>query len=197
MPRLVDHAARRQEIAEALWRVVRRDGVHEVSVRTVADEAGTSPGALRHYFASQDELLGFALRAVVDRAAARFARLSQSLAGPRLGVRILEELLPLDTERTEEVQVYLALVARSATDPALRLVRDQAEVLVAATVADAVRLVLGDGAVMPSAGLATYHLVDGLALHGATWPERYPPEHLREVLRAHLATLVHSSEQGD
>ena len=50
MPRVVDHAVRRQELAEALWRVVRRDGVHEVSVRTVADEAGTSPGALRHYF---------------------------------------------------------------------------------------------------------------------------------------------------
>ena len=49
---------------------VRRDGVHEVSVRTVADEASTSPGALRHYFATQDELLGFALRAVVDRASA-------------------------------------------------------------------------------------------------------------------------------
>jgi AcrR family transcriptional regulator len=80
VPRLVDHAARRQEIAEALWRVVRRDGVHEVSVRTVADEAGTSPGALRHYFASQDELLGFALRAVVDRAAARYAFVDRAAA---------------------------------------------------------------------------------------------------------------------
>jgi AcrR family transcriptional regulator len=196
VPRIVDHALRRQELAEALWRVVRRDGVHEVSVRTVADEAGTSPGALRHYFATQDELLGFALRAVVDRAATRFERLSATLTGASLGVRMLEELLPLDAERTEEVQVYLALVARSAADPALRRVRDEAEALVAAAVDEAVRLVLGDGPERPAAGPSTYHLVDGLALHGATWPERYPPAHLREVLHAHLTVLARDAERG-
>jgi AcrR family transcriptional regulator len=41
--------------------VIRRDGVAAASVRAVAREAGTSMGALRHWFATQDELLHFAM----------------------------------------------------------------------------------------------------------------------------------------
>ena len=91
MPRIVDHAVRREDLARALWRVVRRDGLHAVSVRTVAAEAGTSASALRHYFASQDELLAFALRSIVARAQARLRQLgeippsaSSSLPTPRI-----------------------------------------------------------------------------------------------------------------
>lgn len=36
----------------------------------------------------------------------------------------------------------------------------------------------------------TYHLVDGLALHATLWPLRYPPEHIRAVLAAHLDSLI-------
>ena len=162
-----------------------------MSVRTVATEAGTSPGALRHYFSTQDELWAFALRAVVDRATARFTRFAASLDGRELGLRVLEELLPLDAERSEEVQVYLALVARSGADPVLRAARDEAETLLASAVEQAVRLILGEKAGHTAdAVTATYHLLDGLALHGATWPERYPAEHLRGALHAHLDRIA-------
>src|SRR5690606_38395555 len=40
MPRHVDHTRRREEIASALWRVVQRDGMRAVSVRSVAKEGG-------------------------------------------------------------------------------------------------------------------------------------------------------------
>ncbi|HLR93636.1 MAG TPA: TetR family transcriptional regulator [Jiangellaceae bacterium] len=68
MPRLIDHDERRERFAEATWRVILRDGVGGVSVRTVAAEAGHSTGSLRHVFASQSQLLVFALQLVVDRA---------------------------------------------------------------------------------------------------------------------------------
>lgn len=55
-------------LAEALWRVVRRDGVAAATVRSIAAEAGWSPGALRHYFSTQAELLAFAMEHVIARA---------------------------------------------------------------------------------------------------------------------------------
>src|SRR5690606_41716840 len=67
MPKVVDHDARRQELAEATWRLIRREGLEAVSVRKVAREAGVSPGSLRHYFTSQSELLAYALRMVGER----------------------------------------------------------------------------------------------------------------------------------
>ena len=59
MPKIVDHEVRRRELAEAVWRVIVRDGVGDVSIRSVAAEAGWSSGALRHYFSTRAELLAF------------------------------------------------------------------------------------------------------------------------------------------
>ena len=67
MPKLVDHEERRRELGDAVWRVIRSRGVDGASIRTVAHEAGWSPGALRHYFSTQSELLTFAMQMVVER----------------------------------------------------------------------------------------------------------------------------------
>lgn len=50
MPKVVDPQARRDALSRALWKVVQRDGIGAVSVRSVAAEANCSPSALRHYF---------------------------------------------------------------------------------------------------------------------------------------------------
>lgn len=195
VPRLVDHATRRSELAEALWQVVREQGIHHVSVRTVAARAGVSPSALRHYFTTQEELLGFALQSVVDRATARVLPQLPRLRGRSGAHAVLEQLLPLDPDRRDEVEVYLAFNIRAHQDPALRAIRDEAEAASRRAVRHALRLLAEDGAL--GAGRdpdeqadQTYPLVDGLALHGTLWPDRYPPAHLRQVLHAHLGELA-------
>lgn len=195
MPRLVNHAVRRQELARALWRVVRRDGLAAVSVRTVALEADTSPGSLRHYFATQDELLGFALESVIDRATDRIGPLLRSARSPAGVERVLEEFLPLDEERRDEVEVYLAYATRALVHPALRVLRDSAEAQSSAVVRQCVQVLadagaLGAGRSVEDEGSLLWHLVDGLALHGTLWPDRYSPGALQAVLRTHLDQLT-------
>jgi len=68
IPKIVDHEARRAELAEALWRVLQRDGMKGVTVRAVSAEAGWSRDAVDHYFAGKRELLTYACRLAVDRA---------------------------------------------------------------------------------------------------------------------------------
>lgn len=50
VPRTIDRDARKEQLAEAVWRVVRERGIGAVSVRTVAEEAGVVVGSLRHVF---------------------------------------------------------------------------------------------------------------------------------------------------
>ena len=193
MPRVVDHELRRSQLAEALWQVVREQGIHQVSVRTVAARAGTSPSALRHYFATQDELLAFALRSTVERVTARLVPLLPGLRGRDGAQQLLEQLLPLDADRRDETQVYLAFVVRAHLDPSLRAIRDEAEAGSRRAARHAVQLLADDGP-LPGRELEaltdrTYALVDGLALHGTLWPDRYPPEHLRRTLSGHLDAL--------
>jgi AcrR family transcriptional regulator len=61
MPRHADHGERRGHIVEALLRVAGERGLEAATLREVAREAGVSMGAVQHYFASTDEMLGYAL----------------------------------------------------------------------------------------------------------------------------------------
>jgi AcrR family transcriptional regulator len=191
----VDHAVRRQDLAAALWRVVRDDGIHQVSVRTVATAAGTSPSALRHYFATQDELLGFALQTMIGRVRQRLEPVLPTLRGRDGALRLLEELLPMDAERRDELAVYIAFLGRAHADPRLTAIRDDAEAQSRSAVRYAVGLLedaalLGAGRDAEAETDRLYPMVDGLALHGALWPDRYPPAHLRTVLRRHLEEMT-------
>ncbi len=49
--------ARRQSLIEATARVLARDGATGASVRTIAVEAGVSPGLVSHYFAGIEALI--------------------------------------------------------------------------------------------------------------------------------------------
>jgi AcrR family transcriptional regulator len=113
VPKIVDPVERRLAVAAAVWRVVRRDGLAQASVRNVAREAGLSAGALRHYFATQSELLAFTLRMIMERIERRIAALPAEPDPRRRAELVLAELLPMDAERAAENEVWLAFTARA------------------------------------------------------------------------------------
>lgn len=107
MPKDVDHDERREELLEAVWRVVARDGIERATIRAIARETGWSSGVLAHYFADKDDIIDSALRLMYERIAARW---EVKLAG-LTGVRALHELvldnLPLDDERELETKFLM------------------------------------------------------------------------------------------
>jgi AcrR family transcriptional regulator len=123
MPRLIDHARREDELAEAVWRVIRREGASGVSVRTVAAEAGLSTGSLRHSFPSRIDLMAHATALVARRIAERIGSRRGDADPRRRVIRVLAERLPLDDARRAEAEVTAALLADAASHPRLREVR--------------------------------------------------------------------------
>lgn len=188
MPKIVDHGARRAELARAMWRVVYRDGVGAATVRSIAAEAGWSPSALRHYFTTQTDLLVFAMEHVQAEAAERIAAGDRSGSPREVAQRILEQLLPLDRQRVREAEVWLLLAARAQTDPGARARTAEADDGIRRAVEFAVVLLTGEPA---AAEVARLHaLLDGLALHALLYPERMPARRARELLGAHLDALA-------
>ena len=189
MPRQVDPEQRRAELAEAVWTVIRRDGLQRASVRNVAREAGLSMGSLRHYFATQSELLCFAMQLVGDRARAR-VRALQPAADPRATAeRLLQELVPLDDERRAEAEVWLALV-----DPGQRAIHQRIHDELNGACATALTLLADAGLTpanldIPLEATRLHALLDGLAVHAVMRPEQVPPERIRAVIARHLDTL--------
>ncbi|MFI6584067.1 TetR/AcrR family transcriptional regulator [Embleya sp. NPDC050493] len=193
MPKLVDPEERRRELAEAVWRVIRRDGLEHASVRNVAREANLSMGSLRHYFASQDDLLTFALRLIIDRIEARIAALPP-LGDPRARAeQVLAELLPLDAERRAENEVWLAFTARSLVHPELSALRDEGYETLRSGCAGLIRALLPAGTPEPALDLETdrlHALLDGLAVHAAMRPALVGSDRMRSIVAAHLDALT-------
>ena len=191
----MDAEQRRLELAEAVWRVVRRDGLPHASVRNVAREAGMSMGALRHWFGTQDELLSFAMTLVMARARVRAETVARTAGGSvRARVHaVLEETLPLDDDRRAEAEVWLAFIARTLVDPALAEVRDRFYVGLRELTEQAVAALVATGETRSAldVGVEADRLaavLDGLALQALTRP--LDTGRVRSILRAHLDELV-------
>ena len=187
MPKQVDHAQRREELAGALWRLVMREGIEAASLRRVAAEAGWSMGSLRHYFETQPDLLAFAMELVVERVNERVSTLDPEAPPRRIAEGLLHQVLPLDPERCAEMQVWLAFTTRALVDPRLRELRDGAHEALRGLCRNAVELL---GADDPEREAERLHaLVDGLALHAVHAPDVTTPERQVELLAAHLDSL--------
>jgi len=195
MPKVVDHEERREQIADALWTVVRRDGYESVSVRSVAAELGMSTGALRHYFGSQDELIAFAMRSLMERIRARIVAVAATADGLEGALAVLEEVLPLDAQRHAESEVWLALVAASRTQPALRALADESHRALRGLCDSVVRVAAAAGSRDLDLAAETdrlHALVDGLALHGTLYPRMLPRTRIRAAIRKHVVELAGS-----
>lgn len=211
MPKVVDHEARRAAIVEALWRVVQRSGMTGTSVRTVAAEAGVSAGALRHYFATQDDLLQLAVESMMQAVSERVGRRLADLGGlDGLSARhpaeqldalvgLLEELAPLDARRRAEFEVWLELTMLARTSPDLRVLavrahRDIRSICLSIVLALAhdertLTAAYRDPAVRDQVD-ALHGLLDGLSFQLALYPTETSAPRVRAALRDHLAALA-------
>lgn len=123
MPKRVDHAERRTEIAEALVRVARRRGLHAVGMRDVAAEAGVSLRLVQYYFETKEKLLFFGLEHLAERFGERVSarvRAAGDSPGPRAMVEaLLMAALPADEESLTFHHLYTSYAVLAVTDPAL------------------------------------------------------------------------------
>lgn len=202
MPKKIDHQARREQIAHALWHVLAIQGLEAVSLRHVATTTGVSMGLVQHYFRTKDEMLLFALATVSEQVAARTkARLTalQNPAAPSALIRaVLLEMLPLDEQRRLEAHVAVAFHARAAVVPSIATSLRAGAVQLQDFLATLFRAAQQDGHAPAyldpeREAIALLALVDGLSLH--VLAQHYTAETALAVFEAHLARLLHDDER--
>lgn len=194
MPKIVNHDERREQLAEAAWRIIRREGLDAVSVRNVAKEAGMSLGSLRHYFVTQEELLSFSMRLVTERGRERIRKLEFTDDVRRNAELMIEELLPLDEERQAEAEVWLAFiggtVASHARELKLQVHHDLFSCFRSLMQHLEDHSLLKEGTDLELESKRLHALVDGLVVHRLIHPEENTPEELLRIVNDHLDRLM-------
>lgn len=198
MPKIVDHAARRREIAEACLRVVSRSGLTAATTREIAKEAGVSHGIIAHYFSGKDAILRAALQRSYEVLAERIDLRLAGLTGSSALRRAVFDALPTGEESRTGEQIELAFWAYAMGDAELTEERWQSYAQSRERLEPLVRDArrdnpegIGAPAEVTDALIA---LLDGLGVQVALYPERFPPERLHAVADAALTAFGFPSD---
>ncbi|MEV5878336.1 TetR family transcriptional regulator C-terminal domain-containing protein [Streptomyces sp. NPDC052101] len=204
MPKHVDPEARRRRVVDALFRVVVREGLHRTSLRAVAAEAELNIGSLRHYFASQEQLMNFAMQSMLDRVSGRLLEHVDQIGdlgrhpSPEqleLAAGLLAELLPLDERRRAEVTVFVDFNAAARTDPTFKDLSRRAAEGTRWLVRRVLARLDSSGVLRPGLDIDVETerltaLLDGLGLNAVLHPEILNPRACLDVLHTHLRALA-------
>jgi AcrR family transcriptional regulator len=187
-------SARHGEIVDATVRVIAREGLSGASLRTIAREIGYTTGVVMHHFRDKQELLVAAAEAVFgpfDELLAEALAMADSYEGLR---RLC--IIPLPTTPAKRVlpRIYAQVLASAETEPAF------AETFSTryGAIRDGVRTLLANGQ-RSGAFRADFDpadqcdvlcaLVDGLALHAVSEPDRFPPGRIEALMSCELDKL--------
>lgn len=185
MPKIVDHQARRDEIARVACSVVAEHGFEQATTVRIAEAAGYTTGMIAHYYESKREIIKAALRLTLRRVEQRLSEPHDSLFD------VLSQMLPLDRPRAMEASFWTAYWGQVSTDPYFKRlngwVHREYDRLYKRCFAqhwpewtswpEAVRRVV-QGAIV------TY--VDGATVNVAIFPSEYPAARMRRELRLHI-----------
>lgn len=170
---------RRDDLVAAAIALVAEGGSEAATVRAIADRAGVTPGLIRHYFNTKDDLTQTAYRTVMER-------MTQSAVAALSGAPADDPVAQLAAFVTANfrapvldpvnLSVWAAYLHRSRTDPSINTVhqatylsyRDRLQALIAALpgrVADADR--------DRRDAIACNALIDGLWIEGAALPDAF------------------------
>jgi AcrR family transcriptional regulator len=201
VPKIVNAEARRQDVVEAVWRIIAVDGLEKASLREVADEAGLAVGSVRHYFAGSEELLTHSFATVVDSIVARLDEALPALeknpaASPEhreAVLTLLGELLPLDERRAVEACVWMAFRNAARIRPFLAAEADRSHREVAALMGRAITTLMPAGEPEEALVVEAERLLatlDGLCMHALLQPAWMTAGICRDVLERHLDGLA-------
>lgn len=195
MPARIEPTMRRRHVVEAAFRLVVREGIDGCSLRKVADEADLNIGSVRHYFDGHADLLAAAAEEAGDRMGRRLSAhpveelrdLNEDQALDALQA-LVEEVLPVDEERSDAATVVVELVMASRTREVFQAMSHRMGADLREVLRDAL-VVLG----VPEPDTAAAQIaamVAGLTMDFVTPHGDLSVDQLRELMRAQLRSAV-------
>jgi TetR/AcrR family transcriptional repressor of bet genes len=118
VPKIVDHNARRDEIALVACRVIAEHGFDQATIVRIAREAGYTTGMVAHYFDTKQDIVVAALRLILRRIEERLT--PGGTDQPVELLALLTEALPVDETRYIECAVWIAFWGQVPGDRRLK-----------------------------------------------------------------------------
>ncbi|WP_156679801.1 TetR/AcrR family transcriptional regulator [Sphingomonas profundi] len=188
MPKIVDHALRRETVAEIVMELIAEVGLEGVNVREIARRAQCSTAIISHYFANKHDLMLFAYRRAL---ADTIDDVERRIAADEPIRACLEPMLPIGEGGVRGWKVWLSFWGKALSDEEFRHEQEQRSREALALVARVLachRRPGDDRATEPLARLLLVTIV-GLATQATYDPGRWPAAVQRATLDEQIAAL--------
>ncbi len=189
---------RQGDLIAAALDLIAEGGPQHATVRAIAARAGVTPGLIRHYFKTKEELLGAAYATFMAQMTADHrATVSDAPPDPvtRLA-RFVEQSLSPQLVDARTVGLWAGFLHMVQRDPAMHRIhhdgyhafRAEMETLIAAALAARGRP--ADAAAVRGHAIACNALIDGLWLEGSALPEAFAGGELAQIGLEKIGTLL-------
>lgn len=193
MPKIIDHAQRRHDIAVAACRAINRHGLDAVTLAQIAREAGSTTGMLAHYFDTKWDVILAALRLMHDRLEKRLSwRLESQTADL---VELLSDALPIGDEQRAEAAAWLTFWGAALKHPEILEMTEQTHADWRSIIRRCLKI--GCPAVQHWPRKLVDEIVssivvfmDGLSVKALTRPSMYTPKLQTDLLGNHISALL-------
>lgn len=180
-----DHEAKRRELLEAAASVIAREGYAKASLRTVAQHAGQSTGAVTYYFANKEALVVALLESAFDR----FDAMLESVRESGDIRALFEHWLMLNERSTKFMSAVSELLAQGRYEPAFAEVIARRYARYRQTHTSVLKAAQARGTVRKD--IPADVLADQLVAMGDGWmlmypvePKRFTPKRIRMLIDA-------------
>ena len=187
-------ATRRDALILAALDLVGEAGPEAATVRAIADRAGVTPGLIRHYFSSKDELIRAAYRRLMEWLTQDSSvALLRADKGPKAQlVAFVQASLRPPVVDPARLGLWAGFLNALRRDPEMRVIHDQGyrayrdllEALIAALPRDATAAQCRRDAIACNA------VIDGLWLEGSALPEAFAVGELEDIGIASVSAIL-------
>lgn len=191
-------AQRRVDLIAAALDCIAEGGTRAATVRAIADRAGVTPGLIRHYFKTKEDLLSEAYLALVaDTTRASASALDGGPDDPakRLALFIVSAVTPPVVD-ARAMALWAGFIHMVQNDPATRVVHRETYLAFRDTLQDLISLAvaaagkpLGDARARTDA-IACNAVIDGLWLEGSALPDAFGPGELARIALTSVGAII-------
>jgi TetR/AcrR family transcriptional repressor of bet genes len=113
---------RKQEIVNALLRVMAERGYEKASIQAIAKEAGLAPGLIHYHFKTKQEILLGLVNWIASSAIERLEKMETEVSDPwdKLSAFINTRLATGETELPEVVSAWVVIAGESIRQPEIK-----------------------------------------------------------------------------
>ena len=189
----MDLVERKNEIAEATWRVILKKGIDKASIQSIADEANISVGLIQHNFSSKEKIMHYAMRLILNRMEERAKERYQTFTGSKEDTlrRLMKFLIPSNHEEVVEARVWISFLGRSFSDPELLALQQEMDRYSRKMMQMIIHLMvelgyLKDEGEHPLELEILYAFIDGMVIHALQNPDFYTESKVDQIIDYYL-----------